>query len=84
MPEADELTGEDRRAESLKIIEQKLRERPGFLLRRCPQDTSSTFENGCSEVGITMRQYDYLFVLARKIAKDVGVEEVRWQARDSD
>ena len=55
----------DAHADSLKVIEHKLRDRPGFLLRRCLQDTSSTFENGCSEVGITMRQYDYLFVLAQ-------------------
>ena len=65
MSEPIEGADQDARSESLKTIEQKLRERPGFLLRRCLQDTSSTFENGCIEVGITMRQYDYLFVLAQ-------------------
>jgi DNA-binding MarR family transcriptional regulator len=53
------------RPNDLKVLEQSLRARPGFLLRRCLQDTSSTFERGCTEVGITMRQYDYLFVLAQ-------------------
>ena len=51
------------RLDRLKQVEERLRERPGFLLRRCLQDTSSCFERGCSEVGITTRQYDYLFVL---------------------
>lgn len=65
MSDPNESVDQDARSQSLKTIEKKLRERPGFLLRRCLQDTSSTFENGCSEVGITMRQYDYLFVLAQ-------------------
>lgn len=37
--------------------------RPGFLLRRCLQKTSGAFHNACVELGVTDRQYDYLFVL---------------------
>lgn len=37
--------------------------RPGFLLRRCLQKTSSAFNDACAEIGLTDRQYDYLFVL---------------------
>lgn len=44
-------------------IKQSLRERPGYLLRRCHQETSRNFETTCQDVGITERQYDYLFVL---------------------
>ncbi len=40
-----------------------LRSRPGYLLRRCLQNTSSLFDQACSDTGITMRQYDVLFVL---------------------
>lgn len=41
----------------------KLWSRPGFLLRRCMQHTSGVFEQSCTEIGLTARQYDYLFVL---------------------
>ena len=40
-----------------------LRERPGFLLRLCLQETGQVFERGCAEVGLTPRQFDFLFVL---------------------
>ena len=65
MPDTVDKPLDETRSDDFKLVEQRLRQRPGFLLRRCLQDTSSTFENGCSEVGITMRQYDYLFVLAQ-------------------
>ncbi|MFN3735789.1 MarR family winged helix-turn-helix transcriptional regulator [Hydrogenophaga sp.] len=41
----------------------QLWQRPGFLLRRCLQKTSGSFELSCAEIGLTARQYDYLFVL---------------------
>ncbi|MEP1207506.1 MAG: MarR family winged helix-turn-helix transcriptional regulator [Rhizobiaceae bacterium] len=50
---------------TLKAIKQSLRSRPGYLLRRCLQDTSKAFESACSDVGITERQYDYLYVLGQ-------------------
>lgn len=43
----------------------QLWKRPGFLLRRCLQLTSGVFEQSCAELGLTARQYDYLFVLAK-------------------
>lgn len=46
-------------------IKLSLRNRPGYLLRRCVQDTSRAFEKACTDVGITERQYDYLFVLGQ-------------------
>ncbi|MDE0061100.1 MAG: MarR family winged helix-turn-helix transcriptional regulator [Defluviicoccus sp.] len=42
-----------------------LRDRPGFLLRLCLQETGQAFEQGCAEVGLTPRQFDFLFVLNR-------------------
>lgn len=44
-------------------VENKLLERPGFLLRRCLQTTSGAFDKACADIGITPRQFDYLFVL---------------------
>ena len=38
-------------------------DRPGFLLRLCLQETGQAFEEGCAEVGLTPRQFDFLFVL---------------------
>ena len=38
-------------------------DRPGFLLRLCLQETGQVFEQGCVEVGLTPRQFDFLFVL---------------------
>ena len=38
-------------------------DRPGFLLRLCLQETGQAFERGCAEVGLTPRQFDFLFVL---------------------
>ncbi len=38
-------------------------DRPGFLLRLCLQETGQAFEQGCAEVGLTPRQFDFLFVL---------------------
>ncbi len=32
-------------------------------MRRCLQQTSGHFEQSCAEIGLTARQYDYLFVL---------------------
>lgn len=43
---------------------ERLWQRPGFLLRRCLQQTSGVFEQSCAEIGLTTRQYDYLFMLA--------------------
>ena len=48
---------------ALSLATQRLCDRPGFLLRRCLQLTSGVFEQACSEMGLTARQYDYLFVL---------------------
>ena len=55
------------------IIE-RLWQRPGFLLRRCLQHTSGIFEQSCSELGLTARQYDYLFVL--DLAGEMGQTEL--------
>jgi MarR family transcriptional regulator, lower aerobic nicotinate degradation pathway regulator len=41
----------------------RLWNRPGFLVRRCMQDSTAVFEQACGALGITARQYDYLFVL---------------------
>ena len=49
--------------DELDSIKRSLRSRPGYLLRRCLQETSRSFETACADVGITERQYDYLFVL---------------------
>ena len=40
-----------------------LYDRPGFLLRRCQQETGWIFEENCAELGLTQRQYDFLFAL---------------------
>jgi DNA-binding MarR family transcriptional regulator len=40
-----------------------LYDRPGFLLRRCQQETGWIFEESCAELGLTQRQYDFLFAL---------------------
>ena len=50
---------------TLEAIKDSLRNRPGYLLRRCLQDSSKAFESACSDVGITQRQYDYLYVLGQ-------------------
>lgn len=55
------------------IIE-RLWQRPGFLLRRCLQHTSGIFEQSCAELGLTARQYDYLFVL--DMAGEMGQTEL--------
>lgn len=49
--------------DELTSVKRSLRSRPGYLLRRCLQETSRNFETACADVGITERQYDYLFVL---------------------
>jgi DNA-binding MarR family transcriptional regulator len=57
---------ESRTEKSENVLEQaieKLWSRPGFLLRRCLQHTSGVFEQSCAEIGLTARQYDYLFIL---------------------
>lgn len=41
----------------------RLWQRPGFLVRRCTQQTTAAFEQACAELDLTARQYDYLFVL---------------------
>jgi len=41
-----------------------LYDRPGFLMRRCQQETGWIFEESCSELGLTARQYDFLFALS--------------------
>lgn len=38
--------------------------RPGFLLRRCLQETGWIFEETCAELGLTQRQYDFLYALS--------------------
>jgi DNA-binding MarR family transcriptional regulator len=63
--EKSDLSAQSDHLRKLSDIKQSLRERPGFLLRRCLQDASSTFASTCSEMGITLRQYDYLFVLGQ-------------------
>lgn len=50
---------------ALENIFKSLTQRPGYLLRRCLQETSSAFAKACAEIGITDRQYDYLFVLGQ-------------------
>ncbi|WP_186766252.1 MarR family winged helix-turn-helix transcriptional regulator [Falsiphaeobacter marinintestinus] len=52
-------------ARHLAKAKQSLRSRPGYLLRRCLQNTSSLFEDACADTGITLRQYDVLFVLGQ-------------------
>lgn len=59
---------------SLDDIKQQLGQRPGFLLRRCLQHTSGIFEDSCAHVGITARQYDYLFVL--NMVPELGQSEI--------
>ncbi len=59
---------------SLDHIKQQLEQRPGFLLRRCLQHTSGIFEDSCAHVGITARQYDYLFVL--NMVPELGQGEI--------
>ena len=41
-----------------------LYDRPGFLMRRCQQETGWIFEESCAELGLTARQYDFLFALS--------------------
>ncbi|MBT7953766.1 MAG: MarR family transcriptional regulator [Rhodospirillaceae bacterium] len=48
----------------------ELYDRPGFLLRRCQQETGFVFEESCAELGLTVRQYDFLFVLSTAEARD--------------
>ncbi|WP_158215362.1 MarR family winged helix-turn-helix transcriptional regulator [Candidimonas nitroreducens] len=59
---------------SIDQIIERLWQRPGFLLRRCLQHTSGAFEQSCSELGLTARQYDYLFVL--DMAGEMGQTEL--------
>lgn len=40
-----------------------LAKRPGFLLRRCLQNSAAIFEQASGDLDITPRQYDYLYVL---------------------
>lgn len=48
--------------------------RPGFLFRRCTQNTSAVFEQACGDLDLTARQYDYLFVLNQ--LREVGQTEI--------
>jgi len=41
----------------------ELYNRPGFLIRRCLQVDAGMFASACEELGITVRQYDALFIL---------------------
>jgi DNA-binding MarR family transcriptional regulator len=54
---------EKRQPESPSAMITALYDRPGFLLRRCVQETGFAFEQGCAELGLTARQYDFLFAL---------------------
>ena len=45
------------------VVLEHLMDRPGFLLRRCLQETGFAFEAACADLGITPRQFDFLFVL---------------------
>jgi len=47
-----------------------LYDRPGFLLRRCQQETGWKFEESCAELGLTQRQYDFLFALSEAKERD--------------
>ena len=47
-----------------------LYDRPGFLLRRCQQETGWVFEESCAELGLTQRQYDFLFALSEADERD--------------
>ena len=60
--------------QALDSATEQLLQRPGFLLRRCLQLTSGVFEQSCAEIGLTARQYDYLFVL--DIAEELGQTEL--------
>ncbi|NKB51317.1 MAG: MarR family transcriptional regulator [Rhizobiaceae bacterium] len=51
--------------DTLNAIKRNLKSQPGYLLRRCVQATSKAFESACADVGITERQYDYLYVLGQ-------------------
>lgn len=42
---------------------ERLLRRPGFLFRRCLQQISGVFEQATADLGLTARQYDYLFIL---------------------
>lgn len=44
-------------------VVERLWRRPGFLIRRCMQQISGVFEQATADMGLTARQYDYLFVL---------------------
>ena len=61
-------------AQAMDSARELLWQRPGFLLRRCLQLTSGIFEQSCSEIGLTARQYDYLFVL--DIVAEMGQTEL--------
>ncbi len=56
----DRLNTDD---EIIDKISHSLTKRPGYLLRRCLQETSGEFDKTCRDIGITERQYDYLFAL---------------------
>lgn len=58
----------------METARQALLARPGFLLRRCLQKTSGRFNEGCAALGLTDRQYDYLFVL--DIVEQLGQTEL--------
>ena len=47
-----------------------LYDRPGFLLRRSQQETGWVFEESCAELGLTQRQYDFLFALSEADERD--------------
>lgn len=67
---------------ALELATEQLWQRPGFLLRRCLQLTSGVFEQSCASIGLTARQYDYLFVLntveelgQTELAETVGLDK---------
>ncbi len=37
--------------------------RPGYMMRRCVQTFTGVFHETCAELGLTIRQYDFLYVL---------------------
>ncbi|MGE0796778.1 MAG: MarR family winged helix-turn-helix transcriptional regulator [Lautropia sp.] len=58
----------------LEEVLERLHRRPGFLLRRCMQHISGVFEQNCADLGLTARQYDYLFVL--DVVGEIGQGEI--------
>lgn len=53
---------------------ERLMQRPGFLLRRVLQQSSAVFEERCRDLGMTVPQYYYLYLLDQ--VPEVGQGEI--------